>query len=95
MADNRDLCYFDISITDNDGRLIADDTSEISCEVEGGVFMGIYSGDPCNEDQYTSNKCHVYRGRALAIVRADKRGEVSIKVNSDNLISGEAKVDAR
>ena len=94
MADNRDLCYFDITIVDNDGNIIADDNSEISCEVKGGEFMGVFSGDPCNEDKFTSNKCHVYRGRALAIVRTDKPGEVVIKVNSDNLISGEAKVKA-
>ena len=95
MADNRDLCYFDIAVTDNDGRLIGDDGSEISCEIKGGELMGIYSGNPCNEDQFTSNKCHVYRGRALAVVRTDKKGEVSITVNADNLISGEAKADAK
>ena len=94
-ADNRDLCYFNIFITDNEGKLIADDGSEISCEVTGGTLMGIFGGNPCNEDQFTSNKCHVYRGRALAIVRTDKKGEVSINVSSDNLISGVAKAEAK
>ena len=81
LADNRDLCYFDISITDDVGRLIADAQSEVFCEVAGGELLGIYSGDPCNEDQFTSNVCHTYRGRALAVVRATTPGEVALTVS--------------
>lgn len=93
-ADRRDLCYFDIFITDEEGRLIGDAGNEISCEVTGGELLGIFSGDPCNEDQFTSNVCHTYRGRALAIVRTAQRGNVSIKVTSKDLLMGQAAVTA-
>ena len=87
-ADGRDLCYFDIYITDDQGRLIADAGNEIHCNVAGGELLGVYSGNPCNEDQFTSNSCHVFRGRALAIVKASNRGKVSITVTSDDLMAG-------
>lgn len=95
LADNRDLCYFDISITDDAGRLIADAQSEVFCEVAGGELLGIYSGDPCNEDQFTSNVCHTYRGRALAVVRATTPGEVTLTVSSDKLMSDTGIAQAR
>lgn len=95
MADRRDLCYFNIFVTDNEGRLIADAGNEINCEVTGGELLGIYSGNPCNEDQFTSNACHVYRGKALAIVRTAEKGNISIKVTAENLALGQATVEAK
>ena len=89
-ADRRDLCYFDISITDGQGRIVNEAQDELVCTVMGGELMGIFSGDPCNEDQYTSNRCHAFKGRAVAIVRTDKPGNVGIKVYSENLAAGYA-----
>lgn len=94
-ADNRDLCYFNISINDTAGRIVTDAKNELHCMVSGGELMGIYSADPCNEDIYGEPKCHAYGGRALAIVRAKQPGEVSITVYSDTLASGNAKVVAK
>ena len=94
-ADGRDLCYFDISITDDQGRLIADAENEIRCDVAGGELLGIFSGNPCNEDQFTSNACHVFRGRALAIIKTSTHGEVSITVSSNDLMAGYAVATAK
>lgn len=94
LADNRDLCYFDIAVTDRDGKLDALASQEIACTVIGGELLGIFSGDPKNEDQYGSNLCHVFRGRALAIVRTKVPGTVIIKVYADTLAPGYAEVIA-
>lgn len=94
-ADNRDLCYFDISVTDSDGARIPDAVCELVCHVEGGELMGIFSGDPKNEDQYGSNVCHTYEGRAVAVVRTDKVGEVKLTISSNRLADGHAAVTAR
>ena len=94
-ADARDLCYFGICITDDQQRLIADAAHEIQCEVEGAELLGVFSGNPCNEDQYTSNTCHVFRGRALAVVKTSNSGKVSITVTSSNLTSGQAMTEAK
>lgn len=95
QADNRDLCYFDISVVDGKGRLVAEAEHEIKCTVYGGELMGIFSGNPCNEDKYTSNACHVFKGRAVAVVRAKNPGTVGVLVYSDELASGLAEVTAK
>ncbi|MGN1127452.1 MAG: hypothetical protein ACI4T6_00695, partial [Candidatus Flemingiibacterium sp.] len=64
------------------------------CIVDGGELMGIFSGDPCNEDQYGSNICHAFEGRAVAIVRASKPGDVTVIVGSEGLYSGKDTVPA-
>lgn len=84
-ADNRDLCYFQIYITDENDDRVPDAKNELTCLVDGGELMGIFSGDPKNEDQYTSNKCHAFEGRALAIIRTNNPGEVKIAVGSPGL----------
>lgn len=94
IADRRDLCYFAISITDAQGRLITDAGNEICCTVMGGELMGIFSGNPCNEDSYTSDRCHVFKGRALAVVRTGNPGTVRLKVFAQNLASGYVEVTA-
>lgn len=93
-ADRRDLCYFDITVTDANGCRVPDAKSKLTCIVDGGELMGIFSGDPKNEDQYGSNICHAFEGRAVAIVRASKPGDVTVIVGSEGLYSGKDTVPA-
>lgn len=95
FADNRDLCYFNIEIKDREGRFVALAENELHCVVQGGELMGIFSANPCSEDQFTSDCTHAFKGRALAIVRAKEKGTVTINVFSDELASGCAKVIAK
>ncbi len=94
IADNRDLCYFDIRITDTEKNLIPAGSYELTCDVKGGELLGFLSPDPCNEDKYTSNICHTYKGLALAVVRARTPGKVSVIVYGGGLASGNAVVEA-
>ncbi len=87
-ADNRDLCYFDITVVDADGARVPDARTELIALVDGGELMGVFSGDPKNEDQYGSNICHAFEGRALAIVRSATPGEVKVTVGANGLRSG-------
>lgn len=93
-ADRRDLAYFQIAITDGQERPVPEYNGELICVVTGGERMGIYSGDPCNEDDYGSDRCHAFDGRALAVVRATRPGPVSITVFAEGLASGTAQVIA-
>ena len=92
-ADNRDLCYFDITITDTNGDRVPYAGNAISCLVDGGELLGIFSGDPKNEDQYGSNACHAFEGRALAIVRAKAPGKLTLTVGGPGLVSGKDEID--
>jgi hypothetical protein len=93
-ADNRNLCYVDITVTDKNGRVCTDYEGEIECVVWGGELMGIHSANPCNEDDYTSNKCHVFKGRALAVIRTKKAGNLSLTVYNNELAGATFNVKA-
>ena len=93
-ADGRDLCFFEITIADEKGDRVPDAKQELICLVDGGELLGIYSADPANRDRYTSNLCHAFEGRALAVVRTKTPGEVRVTVGSNGLQSGHAKVTA-
>ena len=93
-ADGRDLCYIDIFVTDENGDRIPDSKAELSCIVDGGELMGIFSGDPKNEDSYGSNICHAFEGRAVAIIKTSAAGEVTVTVGSPKLYSGKAIIKA-
>ncbi len=93
-ADGRDLCYFDIYVTDSNGDRIPDSKSELCCIVDGGELLGIFSGDPKNEDNYGTNICHAFEGRAVAVVKTKTSGELTITVGADKLNSGKATIKA-
>lgn len=94
-ADRRDLCYFDIKIVDKDGNVDVHSEAELSAFVIGGELLGVYSGNPISADDFRTNTCHAFKGRALAIVRTAKPGKVTIKVTSQDLASGYAEVVAK
>ena len=87
-ADNRDLCYFDLYVCDENGDRIPYAQDEMICVCSGGELMGIFSGDPANEDAYTSEKCHAFDGRAVAVVRAKNPGDITLTVHVKNLKEG-------
>ena len=93
-ADNRDLCYFSIRIVDGENDLVADAANELVCSCQGGELMAIFSGDPKNEDQYTSDRCHAYCGTAVAVVRTKNPGTVRLTVVSEGLLPAQATVEA-
>lgn len=84
-ADNRDLCYFDISVTDRDGNPVTDGEHEISVTVYGAELIGVYGANPCNEDMYGTDKCHTFEGKALAVVKAASPDYVRVFVSSCGL----------
>ncbi|MBQ2966986.1 MAG: DUF4982 domain-containing protein [Clostridia bacterium] len=94
-ADNRDLAYFDIQLTDNQGNPIATGDNELTCVVENGELLAFFSGDPQNEDLYGSNKCHAFMGKALAVVRTNNTGPVVVTVYGEDLASGNTKIIAK
>ncbi len=94
-ADNRDLCYFNVAVVDKDGNVDVHDQSEISAFAVGGELLGIFSGNPVSDDDFRTNTCHTFKGRATAIVRTKEPGKVTIKVTSKELAAGYAEVTAK
>lgn len=94
-ADNRDLCYFDIYVCDEKGDRIPYAKDELTCICSGGELMGIFSEDPANEDFYTSEKCHAFDGKAVAVVRAKEQGNVTLTVGAKDLKGDSVTVTAK
>lgn len=94
-ADGRDLCYFDITIVDENGDRVPDARTGLTCVVDGGELLGIFSGCPDNEDQYGSPSCHAFEGRAVAIVKTRTPGELTITVGGEDIHAGSCKIAAK
>ena len=58
----------------------------------GGELLCIFSGDPKNEDEYTSPRCHAFHGRAVAVLRKKTAGKVTVRVSSPDLSPAEITV---
>ena len=94
MADGRDLCYIDITVADAEGRRHPFNYDVLTASVEGGELAGVFSADPCNEDDYTGDSCHAFEGRALLIVKTKNAGTVKICVKGEGLQAGTAEITA-
>ncbi len=94
LADNRDLCFIDISLRDEKDHLVPYEERELSAQCHGGELMCIFSGNPANEDDYTSHQCHAFKGRALAVVRTNTPGKVTLTVTSPGVPPAEVAVFA-
>ncbi len=90
VADNRDLCFYRISVTDKEGNPVIDEDYAIDCQVHGGELLGVFSGNPKSEDCFGTNRCHTFYGKALAVVRCKDVGEMMLKfyVHADGLKGG-------
>ena len=74
-----------VYVCDEKGDRIPYAKDELTCICSGGELMGIFSEDPANEDFYTSEKCHAFDGKAVAVVRAKEQGNVTITVGAKDL----------
>ncbi len=94
-ADGRDLLYVRVAISDKAGRLVREGQPELECFVQNGELLAFFSGDPKTEDDTTDNKCHAFRGNALAIIRTKKPGKVALTVSSKGLAGATVSVQAK
>ena len=95
-ADQQDLAYVALTLTDGNGARVPDETRKIHIEVTGaGHLAGIGNGNPCTEENYGTPYCLAYEGRAMAAVVADTAGEIRIRAWADGLEPAEITVQAR
>ncbi|MBE5788309.1 MAG: glycoside hydrolase family 2 protein [Clostridiales bacterium] len=95
-ADQQDLAYVALTLTDGKGARVPDETRKIHIEVTGaGHLAGIGNGNPCTEENYGTPYCLAYEGRAMAAVVADTAGEIRIRAWADGLEPAEITVQAR
>ena len=94
-ADNRDLCYVDVIITDENGNRISNSQLEVSCNVEGAELISLFSGHPQNEASFTAAKSPALEGRAVAVIRAKKPGIITVTASGDGLEASSVTITAK
>ena len=76
------LCYIRLRYTDEKGSLKPLARGEIHVAVKGGELLALGSACPYNERGYLTDTTDTYYGQALAIVRADGTGTITVRADS-------------
>lgn len=79
-----DIVYINLTLKDKGGNIAQNDCRKVELHVENGKLLAFGNADPCNEKSYLSTTHCFYRGRALAIVVAE-RGKLLITASADGL----------
>ena len=77
---NRDIVYIPVEIVGENGVVESNADRRLSVTVEGGELLAFGSANPCTEEQYHTGTFTTYYGRALAVVRTDREGGVTLTI---------------
>lgn len=71
-ADETDIAYVDLALTDSEGRLNTDAALPVTVSIDGaGVIAGFGSADPESEENYFDMTAKAYEGRLRAAIRGN------------------------
>jgi hypothetical protein len=78
----------EIALQDAGGNVATDHDRLVSVAVEGpGILAGLGTGRPRTEEPFAQRApaatCTTYDGRALAIIRPEEPGEISVTVSAE------------
>ncbi len=73
-GDGNDLCFVTIQAVDAQGRDVYRENREITVSVQGAKLIALGNADPKPERTYpfTENRCPLYQGKALAVIRSER-----------------------
>ncbi len=104
-ANNSDLVYVEIDVTDAEGNLVTTASNNLTFTVEGPAeIAGVDNGDQATVRKYQNNtvltdrqnaNINAYAGKALVILRAtDESGEIKLTISADGLTGQTVTVNA-
>lgn len=83
-ADDRDLAFISISLTDDAGILKPMADRKVTVTVEGsGILLGLGSANPKTEESFCDNEHTTFDGRALAVIRPTGAGKIRVCVMAE------------
>lgn len=87
MAGVQDLSYITVEMIDANGVVVPDAENLVKFEINGpGVIAGVGNAKPNSVESYTAPQRKLWKGRALAIIKAgDDRGKIVFKASVDGL----------
>ena len=75
-----EVIYVPIVIADKNSAVESNADRKLSVSVEGGELLGFGSANPRTEDRFDTGEYTTYYGRALAVLRAGRTGDLHITV---------------
>jgi beta-galactosidase len=83
-ANDRDLAFVEIALTDSSGNIWHNLSKKVSLTVKGpGTLQGLGSGNPVTEEPFTGVEHTTFNGRALAVIRPTGPGEILVTLEAD------------
>lgn len=90
ILEDSEIVYVNLSLQDSDGDVFINSDQSITLELEGDAeLLGFGSGNPKEQEPYSSNTSNTWNGRALAIVRKIPGKKVVLKAGIDSGIKTE------
>lgn len=81
-----ELFYIDIELTDRAGNVHTLQDRDVTVRVDGAArLQGLGTDAPASEDNYADARCRTFEGRALAVVRPEGPGRVTVEVSTETL----------
>lgn len=95
QADGLDLSFITATVVDENGDVVPFADNAISFSVEGpGEIVATDNGDPADFTPFPSAERKAYSGLALAVVRSNGPGTITVSAAGDGLVSGEVVLEA-
>jgi beta-galactosidase len=95
-ADDTDLAYVDVTLTDAAGTVALGVDRAVTVTVEGpGVLAGFGSAAPVTEESYLDDVHTTFDGRALAVVRPTGPGVITLTATADGCAPVSVTVEAQ
>ena len=95
-ADGQDLSFVTVEAVDAKGRRDPNANHEVHFKLTGpGSIAGLGNANLKSTESYVGTKCHLYRGRALVVIRTTREtGSLVLTAKSEGLAGASATVQA-
>ncbi len=85
-----EICYIPITLAGENGVTESNADRRLSVRVKNGTLLAFGSANPRTEERYDSGSFTTYYGRALAVVRGERKGVMTVRVTDGNQESSAA-----
>ncbi len=84
-SDGHDLSFVTVEVVDADGTPLPTADNLVNFTVKGGRIAGTDNGDPTDPVSLSKPDRHLFSGKALAIVKADTKGKVTLTASVEGV----------
>jgi beta-galactosidase len=94
-ADPSDVSHIKVEIVDSNGHVVPTADNLVKFEVTGADLIGVESGNMADLSLTKAPERKAFNGLCLAIVQAEKAGNITVKATAAGLRGAEVKITAQ